>query len=57
MKFYIPIDFYSRYSFRSRGHLMLENMDSSHGFVTNIEEVINGEITGEYYQARIEYQY
>lgn len=44
MKFYIPIDFYSRYSFRSRGHLMLENMDSSHGFVTNIEEVIGDDL-------------
>lgn len=41
MKFYLPNSSDERYSFRSRGFLILENLDNSHGYITHLDE-ING---------------
>ena len=41
MKFYLPSNSESKYSYRSRGFLILENLNDSHGYITSPAE-ING---------------
>lgn len=44
MKFYLPNNSEERYSFRSRGYLILEQLDNTHGHISDISQFTNNDL-------------
>lgn len=44
MKFYLPNNSEERYSFRSRGYLILEQLGKTHGYISDLRQFINDDL-------------